>query len=213
MNVFYRIWYYIPNIIKRLISRIILSFKFKKTIIESNCLFQIFDLIHNKIKIGENTFIWENSHFFANDNYIEIWKYCSIASEFYAITSNHSTEYISYHINQYKKIIDLQHNQKKSDIVIGNDVWIWHRVTILPWVKVWNGAIIWAWSIVTKDVPAYGIVWGNPAKFIKYRFSQEKIQFLEQLQWWDWSEERIRKNKVLFNTKISEIDINKKYSS
>ncbi len=206
MNIIYTLWNYTPNIIQKAISRIILFVKFKKVKIGGNCLFQIFDLIHNKIKIGKHTFIWGDSSFFANDNNIIIWKYCSIASEFYAITSNHSTEYISYHINQSKKIIDLEHEQKKADIVIGNDVWIWHRVTILPGISVWNGAIIWAWSVVTKDIPAYGIVGGNPARFIKYRFQPEKIQFLEQLQWWNWSEKKIQKNKVLFNTKVCEIN-------
>lgn len=78
------------------------------------------------------------------------------------------------------------HPSSKGDIVVGNDVWIGYQSCILSGVTIGNGAIIGAKSVVTKDVPPYAIVAGNPAKFIRYRFPQETIDKLEHLAWWDW---------------------------
>lgn len=80
----------------------------------------------------------------------------------------------------------------KGDIVIGNDVWIGYEATILSGVHIGDGAIIGAKALVTKDVPAYSIVGGIPAREIKKRFDPETIQKLKQLKWWDWSYEKIR---------------------
>lgn len=77
---------------------------------------------------------------------------------------------------------------------IGNDVWIGWGVLIKGGVTIGNGAVIGARSVVTKDVPPYAVVAGVPAKVIKYRFEQEKIDLLQQLQWWDWDIDRIYEN-------------------
>ena len=82
----------------------------------------------------------------------------------------------------------------KGDTVIGNDVWIGQNVTIMPGVKIGDGAIIAANSTVVKSVEPYTIYGGNPAKYIKKRFSDEKIEFLLKLQWWNWDEEKIFNN-------------------
>ena len=82
----------------------------------------------------------------------------------------------------------------KSDIVIGNDVWIGYEAVILAGVTIGDGAIIGARAVVTKDVPPYTIVGGVPAKPIRRRFSQQTIECLEKLRWWDWPRERIAKN-------------------
>lgn len=72
-------------------------------------------------------------------------------------------------------------------LTIGNDVWIGQYAVILPSCKnIGNGAVIGAGAIVTKDVPPYAIVAGNPARIIKYRFDEETIAKLEELKWWDW---------------------------
>lgn len=158
--------------------------------------------MNNKIKIWDYTYIGRNWYFYAKDNNIYIWKYCSIAENFYAITYNHSTKYLTHHINQYNQKINLNHKFKHWDIIIWNDVWIGHNCTILPWVTIGNWAIIWACAVVTKDVPPYAIVCWNPAKIIKYRFSQDEIDYIENLKRWDWSEKKIKENEKLFNTKL-----------
>lgn len=73
----------------------------------------------------------------------------------------------------------------KGDIVIGNDVWIGRESVIMPGVKIGDGAIIAAYSVVAKNVPAYTIYGGNPAKFIKKRFDDELIDLLFRFRWWD----------------------------
>src|SRR5690606_1387233 len=79
----------------------------------------------------------------------------------------------------------------KGDTVIGNDVWIGQNVTIMPGIKIGDGAIIAANSTVVKNVEPYAIYGGNPAEFIKKRFRDETIQLLLKLKWWDWDEEKI----------------------
>ncbi|MEK5037002.1 DapH/DapD/GlmU-related protein [Sporosarcina sp. FSL K6-3457] len=75
---------------------------------------------------------------------------------------------------------------------IGHDTWIGHGAIIQSGVTVGDGAIVGSGAIVTKDVPPYAIVVGVPAKIIKYRFSEETIEALQRIQWWDWPYETIK---------------------
>lgn len=79
----------------------------------------------------------------------------------------------------------------KGDTIVGNDVWIGQNVTVLPGVRIGDGAIVGANSVVSKDVPPYTIVAGNPVKQIRKRFDDDTIDFLLQLKWWDWPAEKI----------------------
>lgn len=80
---------------------------------------------------------------------------------------------------------------RKGDIVVGNDVWIGRESVILPGVKIGDGAIVAAYSVVTKDVEPYAVVGGNPAKLIKMRFDNNLIEQLLSLRWWDLPEEEL----------------------
>ena len=80
----------------------------------------------------------------------------------------------------------------KGDIVIGNDVWIGYEALIMAGVHIGNGAIIGSRAVVTKDVPPYTIVGGVPARPIRKRFTDDTIQKMEALKWWDWSYEKIK---------------------
>lgn len=82
----------------------------------------------------------------------------------------------------------------KGDIIIGNDVWIGYEAVVLAGVTIGDGAVIGTRAVVTKDVPPYTIVGGVPAKPIRKRFTQETIDFLLKIKWWNWSEERIRQH-------------------
>ncbi|MGB0722658.1 MAG: Vat family streptogramin A O-acetyltransferase [Gammaproteobacteria bacterium] len=79
----------------------------------------------------------------------------------------------------------------KGDTRIGNDVWIGYESTVMPGVQIGDGAIIAAKSVVTRDVPPYSIVGGNPATLIRYRFEQPVIDDLLRIAWWDWSAAKI----------------------
>jgi virginiamycin A acetyltransferase len=75
--------------------------------------------------------------------------------------------------------------------VVGNDVWFGYRATVMPGVRIGNGAIIASGSVVVDDVPDYGIVGGNPARLIRRRYSDEVVTRLLALAWWDWSTQHI----------------------
>lgn len=84
--------------------------------------------------------------------------------------------------------------QNRGDTVVGNDVWIGMNAMIMPGVKIGDGAIIGANSVVTKNIEPYTIVAGNPAKQVKKRFDEHTINTLLDIKWWDWSIEKIEKN-------------------
>lgn len=79
----------------------------------------------------------------------------------------------------------------KGDVVIGNDVWIGCESVIMPGVYIGNVAIIAACSVVTRDVPAYGVAGGNPARLLKLRFDEELIALLLEFRWWDLPPEEL----------------------
>ena len=81
-----------------------------------------------------------------------------------------------------------------APIKIGNDVWVGARAIILDGVTIGDGAIVGAGAVVAKDVPAYAVVGGVPAKVLRYRFEQAEIDLLEQLKWWNKDIDWLRKN-------------------
>ena len=136
-------------------------------------------------------------HYDFYDDHLIIGRYCAIATgvEFIMNGSNHVMKGITTYpfgiFGIESAIPTLEDLPNKGDTVIGNDVWIGQHVTILPGIKVGNGVIIAASSVVTQDVPAYHIVGGNPARIIGKRFDPSIIERLESLQWWQYSFERI----------------------
>ncbi len=82
----------------------------------------------------------------------------------------------------------------KGDTVIGNDVWIGYQAVIMPGVKIGDGAIIAAKSVVVKDVAPYTVVGGNPATLLRQRFPTETINLLLEIAWWNWDIEKITRN-------------------
>jgi acetyltransferase-like isoleucine patch superfamily enzyme len=91
----------------------------------------------------------------------------------------------------------------KGDVVIGNDVWIAEGVRILTGVTIGDGAVIGSRALVCKDIPPYAIAVGIPAKVIRYRFSQDVIEKLLKIKWWDWPIEKILKHaKILVSNDV-----------
>jgi virginiamycin A acetyltransferase len=130
-----------------------------------------------------------------------IGKFCQIASgsTFIMNGANHLKDAIStfpFAIfgEDWKDAMAGKTYPTKGDTIIGNDVWIEYDATIMPGVKIGDGAIIGSKSIVTKDVEPYSIFGGNPAKLIRKRFSDSKIAELLDLKWWNWTVEEITAN-------------------
>jgi acetyltransferase-like isoleucine patch superfamily enzyme len=93
----------------------------------------------------------------------------------------------------------------KGDVIIGNDVWISSNVTIMSGVTIGDGAVIANNSHVVKNVEPYSLVGGNPARLIKYRFTQEQIEQLLEIKWWLWDDEKISAfTPLLCNSDIDE---------
>lgn len=123
-----------------------------------------------------------------------IGKFCAIASgvKFIMGPANHRISSVTtYPFNVFggswreKTPAHLSQLPFKGDIVVGNDVWIGRESVIMPGVRVGDGSIVAAYSVVTRDVPPYSVVGGNPAKWIKKRFDDELIDLLLRFQWWD----------------------------
>ena len=137
---------------------------------------------------------------FSGDKLI-IGKFCMIASDvkFIMNGANHLTDALSAYPfaifgNGWEHAMDRKTYPHKGDLISGNDVWIGYNATIMAGVTIGDGAIIGANSTVVKNVEPYTVVGGNPAQQIKKRFSEEVIQKLLALKWWDWDIEKITRN-------------------
>jgi virginiamycin A acetyltransferase len=141
-------------------------------------------------------------HFpFINDKLV-IGKFCALARgvRFIMNGANHKISGFStfpFYIfgNGWESVMpkpgDMPH---KGDTIIGNDVWLGYDVLVMPGVKIGDGAIVAARSVVVNDVPAYSVVGGNPAKVIRQRFSEEVVNELLAIKWWEWPVEKITRN-------------------
>lgn len=144
---------------------------------------------------------WDEGH------QLTIGKFCSIASDVkILITGSHPTHWIT----TYPFCIFLDGIEpsplEEKDVTIGNDVWLATGATILGGVTIGDGAAVAGYSVVTKDVPPYAIVGGNPAKIIRYRFPEETIQELLTYPWWNLPIEEIKQiAPLLSSSKVAEL--------
>lgn len=135
-----------------------------------------------------------------------VGNYCQIAhSTTFEMAMNHAFSGITAYpfdqlLGSSKDDIARRSMANKRQLIIGHDVWIGSGVRIIKALKIGNGAIIGSGSVVTKDVPPYAIVGGNPAKIIRYRFSPETIEALDKIKWWYWPVERITANRQYMNS-------------
>ena len=169
--------------------------KMEKGEIYSETLRRIF-LDYHHVNIGMYT---HGGCFFVDyvDPDTTIGRYCSIADGVRLLNHNHSISSKSSHaffFNPSLKIVKEWHTVFSAK-TIGNDVWIGHNAIVLPSAsRIGDGAIIAAGAVVNKDVPDYGIVVGNPARLVRFRFSHEQIEKLAKEKWWEKSIEEIARN-------------------
>lgn len=170
------------------------DFKWAEDFENSNILYH-FDFNWDKLKIGKFCQIWMDTKFIMNWwNHMISW----ISSYPFGIFWDDWS---------FDKTWVVPDFPNKWDTIVWNDVWFWHSVTIMPWVKIGNWVIIGANSHVVWDIPDYSIVWWNPAKIIRKRFDDETISKLLNLKWWDKSYDFITKNiKTLCQWKIDALE-------
>jgi lipopolysaccharide transport system ATP-binding protein len=162
------------------------------------------NLLSSNVHIGEYTygnpqiFIWTDRY------HVHIGKFCSIDDNVkILVDGDHRLDWVStfpfgHIIPSIRKNID--HHKGKGDVIIGNDVFIGYGSIVHSGVKIGDGAVVGAGSVVTEDVDNYEVVTGNPAKHVKYRFSEESIEKLMRIKWWDWDIEKISENIELFES-------------
>jgi len=152
------------------------------------------------IKSGKSTYLCANSkllywgHIPSSQAILKIGHYTSIAENvnFFADGNHRFDHASSFPFYELLHIKNAPHNGwGKGAPTVGNDVWIGRDSKIMSGVHIGDGAVIAAGSIVTKDVEPYSVVGGNPAKFIKYRFSKDIISKFLEIKWWDLPNEFI----------------------
>lgn len=145
-----------------------------------------------------------------NDGKLRIGSFCSIGSNLNVkLGGNHFVDQIStfpfchpmHPFAWWNPSLPVWSNWSKGDVVIGNDVWVGDDVTILSGVTIGDGAVVGACSVVAKNVPPYSIVVGNPIEIKKYRFSDQQIESLLKIKWWEWDDEKIASNAHLLASK------------
>lgn len=158
------------------------------------------DFVNDPTQFEKNNVLY---HYPINQDRLIIGKFCSIAcgAKFLFNSANHALRSLSNYtfplffeewgLNK-KNVASAWDN--KGDIIIGNDVWIGYEAVIMAGVHIGDEAVIAARAVVTKDVPPYTIVGGTPARKIRMRFEEETIAKLQQIQWWNWPVEKIRRS-------------------
>lgn len=170
------------------------------------------DFVNDPTGFEKNNVLY---HYPINHDRLIIGRFCSIGcgAKFLFNSANHTVSSLSTYPFplffeewelEKKNVTDSWDN--KGDIIIGNDVWIGYEAVIMAGVTIGDGAIIGACAVVTRDVSPYTIVGGIPAKSIRKRYSEETIDLLTELKWWDWPEERIAKNiKAIQNGRLDQL--------
>ena len=149
---------------------------------------------YKKFDIGEYTYGRPNV--FGDEATLKIGKFCALAmNTTIYLGAEHQTKWVTTYpfFAKFKEASGTS-NTTKGNVVIGNDVWLADGVLILSGVSLGDGAVVAARSVVTKDVKPYEIVGGNPAKHIKYRFTEDQIDKLLKIKWWDWEIDKIKSN-------------------
>ncbi len=155
----------------------------------------------SNVRFGSFSYVNEHSLLRA----VSVGRFTSIAPHFLCGYGEHpshlaSTSPVFYSTRNQSGTSFAAHDyfDEERETNIGHDVWIGVRVFVRDGVKIGNGAIVAAGAVVVKDVPDYAIVGGVPAKVIRYRFSEEVIKELLELEWWNRSEEELRQAQPLF---------------
>jgi virginiamycin A acetyltransferase len=160
-------------------------------------------VISRGVVIGRRTKINGPSHL----DVCEIGSYCAIGGRLVVRPANHLTQFLGVQNDAQVRVIGGRTLLGEArPVKIGHGVWIGDSVVILGGVTVGNGAVIGAGAVVTRSVPAYAIAAGNPAKVLGFRYPEPVVAELEGLEWWTWDDERLRRNRDLFEMDLTQVD-------
>lgn len=160
--------------------------------------------VHRDVEIGSAVAIGNHSYVNAGTIIISgrIGKFCSIGYSCQIGLPEHPVDFVSTSPFTYGEVnlfrTDAFYSGVSSPPIIGNDVWIGSKAVILQGVHIGDGTIIAAGAVVTKDVPSFSIVGGMPARVIRMRFDEKKVEYLTRLKWWDLPMEELLKMKDVF---------------
>ena len=146
--------------------------------------------------IGRYTYVSDHSRI----SHTRIGSFCSIGTLCQIGGASHPMEFVSTSPLFYKGRNAFGRHIANNEFIeyentkIGNDVWIGYEAVIMPGVRIGDGAIVGTRAVVTKDIPPYTIVGGVPAKPIRKRFDDATVEKLKAMCWWDWDEDRIKRN-------------------
>jgi acetyltransferase-like isoleucine patch superfamily enzyme len=165
---------------------------------------------YSKYEIGGWTYGAPRVLSWRQDATLKIGRFCAIADGVAILLGGeHRVDWVTtypLHILFGEKKIFPGLIRSKGDVVIGNDVWIGRDALILSGVKIGDGAVVAARSVVTEDVTPYSIVGGNPARHIKFRFSESIRKDLQRIAWWNWPMGKIEENwPLLLSSDIEEL--------
>lgn len=153
------------------------------------------------VVIGRRTKFGEPSYLMP----CEIGSYCSIG-RLTVHSGNHKMQYLNIEEDVQLRIIGAASVLgPRQPVTIGHAVWMGDPVVVVPGVTIGNGAIVAAGAVVTKDVPAYAIVGGNPARFIRWRYPEEIIALMADVEWWLWDDDRLRRHRDLFEIDLTTV--------
>ena len=148
------------------------------------------------LEIGKHTYWWPSVLFktYFPEEKITIGKYCSIGDQVVIMTGGmrHTDTAALFPLHLPSAYVTTK------NIEIGHDVWIGFRSNIFNGAKIGTGAIIGAGANIASDVPPFAVVIGNPAKILRYRFSDAIIDALQQIAWWDWPEHKLLAEREWF---------------
>ena len=177
---------------------------------------------HPQISIGDYTYYddFESVENFQKNvrylfdftgDHLTIGKFCMIASgvEFVMNGANHLVESVSSYPfaifgGDWNSVMDGKSYPSKGNTVIGNDVWLGYKASILPGVTIGHGSIIGSYSVVTRNIPPYSVAGGNPARVIRPRFDNSAIAQLLEVAWWDWPIEKITRYAPLLTGSVTD---------